>query len=430
MLEVRPMRIAACVLCLWFCSADAFGQNLLWEVVEDLSGGTDLARAITLSKKSVVVIGNASNSADQANDFVIQSLRRANGAVRWTDRVPEVPGVLTALQITSAQGRVFASGYAPGAVPGSTDIVIRGYDALTGTLLWNRIWDTGRDDQPQAIVAGTAAVVVVGYGGNSPARNAVNFIVRAYDPVSGRVLWDDRLERPDLESAAWTVAITKNRVFVAGTTMMSTTSNLLVRAYNASSGALVWEMTRPSTSPVTIKAVGGRVFLAGSSSDHNYVGAFDAKSGVMLWEDAALDRGIFLDLAVDSNRVAVAGASNSALLVRAYDVGSGVMEWEAQTAVAPGFREFGATIVMNERAVYVGGTSGRDFVYSEMLVRSYDSATGTLLWDDRSHRSGSSATAVDMALGKNRLFVAGQASGVGIDFVMRAYDVRTDGTGR
>ena len=190
----KSMRIIGCFLCLLFCSVNAFGQSLLWDIVEDFSGGTDLARAITLSTRSAVFIGNADNSAADVHDFVIQSLRRKTGSVRWTDRVQEFPGLVTSLQIASFQGRVFASGYTSGPNNG-TDIVVRGYDALQGTLLWNSVWDTGRDDLPQAIVAGPTAVVVVGYGGNTPGR-ALNFIVRAYDPKSGAVLWKIALRGP------------------------------------------------------------------------------------------------------------------------------------------------------------------------------------------------------------------------------------------
>jgi hypothetical protein len=137
---------------------------------------------------------------------------------------------VTSLQIASFQGRVFASGYTTGPDNG-TDIVVRGYDALHGTLLWNSVWDAGRDDLPQAIVAGPTAVIVVGYGGNSPGH-ALNFIVRAYDPKDGAVLWEDRVERTDLATAAWAVAITRNRVFVAGNTISRTnTRDLLLRAY-------------------------------------------------------------------------------------------------------------------------------------------------------------------------------------------------------
>jgi len=418
------IRIVGCFLSLLFCSANAFSQNLLWDIVEDVSGGTDLARAITLSTTSAIVIGNVDNAAADVHDFFIQSLRRKTGATGWTDRVQEAQGLLTSLQIASFQGRVFASGYTSGPMDG-TDVVVRGYDAFQGTLLWNSVWDTGRDDFPQGIVAGPTAVVVVGYGGNTPGH-ALNFIVRAYDPKSGAVLWDDRVERTDLDAVAWAVAITRNRVFVAGNTIDQTNARaLLVRAYDISSGALVWETTRPSTSPTAIKANGSRVFLAGSSFNGSYVGAWDAKSGALLWEDqSTTDFSIFRDISVKGDLVVAAGSSQSALLVRAYDARNGAMEWQDQTSVAPGFRDFAAAVALNDRAVYVVGSSGQDFVYSEMLVRSYAAEHGTLLWDDRSHRSAGGSSAVDVALGKNRLFVAGSALS---DFVVRAYDIRADG---
>ena len=303
------MRIASCFLCLMLCSANSFGQNLLWEMMDDASGGTDVARALTLSTRTAIFIGNASNSADDVNDLVIQSLRRRNGSVLWTDRVPTATGLGLGLQIASHQGRVFAAGYVAGAVASSTDMVIRSYDALHGTLLWNSVWDAGRDDLPQAIVAGPTAVVVVGYGGNVPGQ-PVNFLVRAYEPGSGLILWEDRVERPDLDStAAWTVAITRNHVVVAGTTQSTQARDLLLRAYNALSGELVWETTRPSTTPTAIDVVAGRVFLAGSSFNSSYVGALDAKNGEWLWEDDATGpSGGFGDLAVHGQRVVAAGS--------------------------------------------------------------------------------------------------------------------------
>ncbi|MEO8256591.1 MAG: PQQ-binding-like beta-propeller repeat protein [Acidobacteriota bacterium] len=424
----RFERVLPIFLCALF-SADLFAQNLLWEVVQDLSGGgTDIARAITLTRRSVVVIGNASNPPADVNDFVIQSLRRRSGAIRWTDRVDEVPGVLTSLQITSAQGRVFASGYVPGATAGDTDIVVRGYEAMTGAALWNSVWDTGRDDQPQAIVAGPGAVVVVGYGGGGPGRG-IDFIVRAYDPASGAILWDDRVERPDLEGAAWTVAITRTRVFVAGNTLSPLGRDLLVRAYDAPTGALRWEIDRPSTSPVAMTAVAGRVFLAGSASNHSYVGAFDARRGTMLWEDEGTEPGNFRDLAVEGDRVVAAGSAGRSLLLRAYQVDSGSLQWEAPRSVPPG-TELALTVALNDSTVYVGGSRGEDFAYAEVLVRGYDALTGAVLWDDRSHRSPflSGTGAVGLALGKNRLFVAGSAQsvGTGTDFIIRAYDIRED----
>jgi outer membrane protein assembly factor BamB len=423
------MRIASCFLCLMLCSANAYGQNLLWEMMYDASGGTDVARAVTLSKRAAILIGNASNPADDVNDLVIQSLRRKNGSVLWTDRVPAAPGLVLDLQIASHQGRVFAAGYVPGAAVSSTDMVIRGYDALHGTLLWNSVWDAGRDDLPQALVAGPTAVVVVGYGGNMGGQ-PINFLVRAYEPGSGLILWEDRVERPDLATAAWTVAITRNRVFVAGTTQSTQARDLLLRAYDAFSGELVWETTRPSTTPTAIKVVAGRVFLAGSSFNSSYVGALDARNGEWLWEDDATGpSGGFGDLAVLGQRVVAAGSVGPNLLLRAYDASTGTVAWQDQPPVSPGYNDRATAVALNGRAVYVVGSTHQPFGPSEMLVRAYG-VDGTPLWDDRSHRSVGvpGTSAVDVALGKNRLFVTGFVQGVREDFVIRAYDVRADGT--
>src|SRR5205085_11385473 len=100
----------------------------------------------------------------------------------------------------------------------NADIVVNAYDAADGTLLWTDTWDAGRDDTPQAIAAGPSAVIVVGYGGNSPGH-LLAFLVRAYDPETGAILWEDRVERSGLDVAARTVTMANNRVIVAGTTV-------------------------------------------------------------------------------------------------------------------------------------------------------------------------------------------------------------------
>jgi outer membrane protein assembly factor BamB len=417
------MRKVSCLLFFLLLSAGAFAQaHLLWEVQEDFKGGIDLARAVTLSKKTTVVVGTADAPGGEL-DFVIQALRRATGTVQWTDQVSSCCGS-TSVHIASLRDKIFAAGYTAGAQVSSTDMVVRAYHAPSGTLLWENIWDAGQDDLPNAIEASETAVVVVGSGGNGP---QLDFLVRAFDPVSGAVLWEDQVDRPDFDSVAWAVATDWNRVFVAGTT--SSTSDpsqrdLLLRSYIARSGELSWEVTRPSTFPSKLKVLSGRVFLAGSSSTPTYVGAYAAKSGVLLWEDNALVPGFFSDMAVKGRRLVVAGSSGRGLLVRAYDVRNGTMEWEDQPPVLPGFGEFAAAVDLNSEAVYIAGSSGKNFEYSEAMVRAYDAGGGSLLWDARSHRSLMSA-AVDVALGRNRLFVAGYTTtGTSTNFLIQAYDVR------
>jgi hypothetical protein len=172
------------------------------------------------------------------------------------------------------------------------------------------------------------------------------------------------------------------------------------------------------------------VFLAGSSFDSSYVGALDVKNGEWLWEDDATGpSGGFGAIAVHGQRVVAAGSVGPNLLLRAYDASTGTVEWQDQPApVSPGHNDRASAVALNARAVYVVGSSFQPLGSSEMLVRAYG-MDGTLLWDDRSHRSVGvpGTSAVDVALGKNRLFVTGYAQGVRADFVVRAYDVRADG---
>jgi hypothetical protein len=432
--DVRPRRPAcrsgyslrtiSCALCFLFVSVHAFGQDrLLWEVQEDFNGGVDLARAVTLSKRTAVVVGTA-GSADGGLDFVIRSFRKSTGVVQWSDHIPSCCGA-SPVVVTSLRDRVFAAGYVAGPTAGSTDVVVRAYDAPTGALLWQNVWDTGRDDLPQAIAASPTAVVAVGYGGNTPGHS-LDLIVRAYDPISGVILWEDQVDRGNVDDAAWAVAIGPQRVFIAATTSTPSGRDLLVRAYTAWSGLLNWETTRPATTPVALKVIAGRLFLAGSSSNNTYLGAFEAKSGALLWEDKAPVPGLFRDLDVAGQQVIAAGSSGTGLLVRALDVRTGTLAWQDRPVELPGFGALGFAIAANRDAVYVVGSAGRDFQYSEVMVRAYDTTGGALLWDDRSHRNLTSA-AVDVALGLNRLFVAGYTTGVRSDFLIRAYRIGHDG---
>ena len=325
--------------------------------------------------------------------------------MQWTVQAPEYLGGV----IASSEGRIFV---ATQTVEG---IVVRAYEALTGTLLWSEVWDAGGNvDQVRSIVAGPGAVVVVGqraYGEDIPGPDS-QLIVRAYDPIGGAALWDDRVRRYDHSSAS-AVAVSRNRVFVlCRIAHDDEPADMLLRAYNASSGRLIWETTRPATPAQVIEASAGRVFVAGGALV-GYLGAFDEQSGALLWEDSVSD-GNLLHLAVEGNRVAVAGDKaigiEYALIVRVYDASSGIMGWEDQPRLNLGHEGHVKGVAINERAVYVAGLIEDTAIPNPnrmMLVRAYEAGTGTLLWDDRSHPSQYPAGWNDMALGTNPLVVLG-----------------------
>jgi hypothetical protein len=113
--------------------------------------------------------------------------------------------------------------------------------------------------------------------------------------------------------------------------------------------------------------------------------------------------------------------------IRVHDAATGQLQWQDRPTVAPGFNELFLAVDLNDTAVDAAGAAWQDVGNSELLIRAFDVRDGTPIWDDRSHPSAQTA-AVDLQLGKSRLFVAGYTfdSVTSSDFVIRGYDIRFD----
>jgi outer membrane protein assembly factor BamB len=181
---------------------------------------------------------------------------------------------------TSTAETVFVSGYAP-SVACCTDIFVRAYKASDGRILWTDYSNKGRDDLPQSIAADSTAVIVVGYGGNttSPPISALDFLVRALNPATGALLWEDRVDRGFLsDDIAWVTKIDRGRAFVAGTSGIPSDDrpDLLLRAYDLGTGTLLWEASRPRTlAPFGIFVEQDRLYVSGPG----YLLPFDMYTG-------------------------------------------------------------------------------------------------------------------------------------------------------
>src|SRR5262249_55836045 len=157
--------------------------------------------------------------------------------VRWADQTPLAKDIDTRV-FTASLGLVsFAAGY-KSIIPNNTDIFVRGYDTVTGHVLWSDIIDKGTNDLPQGLAANLFAVVVVGQGGNKPTPSvpapALNALIRAYNPLTGSKLWEDQVDKGDtIDDIAWAVSIDGDAVFVVGTSNeVGATRNMIVRRYN------------------------------------------------------------------------------------------------------------------------------------------------------------------------------------------------------
>jgi glucose dehydrogenase len=311
--------------------------------------------------------------------------------------------------------------------------LVRAYDVPTGSLLWENVWHASQgvdQDHPTGIFASPTQVIVVGYGENAT-RTGLAALVRVFDPLTGDVLWENRDSGAGREVLARTVVANQNRIFVAGTSAplgQLTTGDLFVRAYDAISGDVEWETSRPMTSPTTLKLASGRLLVAGAASGRSYLAAYSAKSGALLWEDTApVTPGLIVDLAVKDSRIAAAVSSFPTPVVRAYDLLTGYVQWEDRPTFPAGLHASLTAVGLNDGAVFTAGSVGEDFGPSEFMVRAYTASNGTLLWDDRSHLSFGTSVA-DLAVGKFRVFVVGSTSDgdTSGDFLIRAYDARVD----
>jgi len=147
------MRVTAVLFFILSISAAAFAQDrVLWDEQFDAAGGGDIARAIAVTGKTVVVTGGTSTAA--GTEMAVRSYNKKTGKVRWSDSTPLVNGVQTAVYATKVAGVVYTAGYAPNGV--GSDIDVHAYDAKTGAHLWQDVLDRGRDDFPRDLAGNQA----------------------------------------------------------------------------------------------------------------------------------------------------------------------------------------------------------------------------------------------------------------------------------
>ena len=403
-----------------------FGQSpFLWERQKDFSGGIDLLRSVSTVGNMAITAGNASVTGGL--DLAVLNYG-GGGALRWTDQAPLTTGLNTRVFTATLGDIAFAAAY-NSVVPNNSDIFIRAYNTRTGNVLWRDTVDKGRDDFPQGLAAGPFVVVAVGQGGNTSVApiTALDALIRAYDPLTGRLLWEDQVNKGDtIQDIAWAVAIDFDQVFVAGSSSAVGGGNrkMLVRAYHARTGTLQWEVERAGVTPTAITTRSGRVFVAGSTNDlHAYITALNTTNGGSVREDTSTP-GIFVGVKIRDHRVVGVGRSLQGSLIRAYHPADGTTAWEHITTPPPDFSEFFSAVALSDEAAYVTGSSGQDSGQSEFVVRAYELSRGRVLFDDRSHSSGGFGSAgFDIAVGATHVYAVGQASDSGSsDFLIRAYD--------
>jgi hypothetical protein len=414
--------------------------SLLWEDTVDFAGQDDTAAAMALAGPRVITAGTV-RTALGVQSFYVRAADALDGTFRWDDRVEFAGGPLRATDVAVSGPRAFVVGQGDGAA-GDYELV-RAYDWRTGTLLWDDEWSVlGNIGFPPTVTSSGDRVFVAT---NRPALTGLgrNMLVKAYDAGTGALLWEDLFNRGGDDFTTEVVA-SGALVFVAGAASAApfpVQSDFAVRALDAATGAMIWQDFYDFEGEVDqargIVVSQNRVYAVGFGrhadlDDDIIVRAYDAGTGVPLWTDT-FDRAGGSDfstkLAVLGPRVFVAGYASDGLgdtdfLVRALDADSGTLLWQ-DLSDGPGNFDWAMNLDGRGDRLYVVGRMGSgmglegDF---DGVVRAYDAAAGTLAWEDRFGSPGAFDSAGGITIGNRAAYVRGSVSPAGnFDWTIRAY---------
>jgi outer membrane protein assembly factor BamB len=322
-------------------------------------------------------------------DFLVRAHDAHTGAVVWEDRhdvstsTPGTDGFAHA--VAFAGGRLFAVGYYGDGIPTVLGTMIRAYDAATGRLLWqeNRPWEIfGTSTQRSMIAVG--GHVIVALTGLPTAGSPMTIFVRAHNASTGATVWEDRYSANNYGDARAAIFNVANRVFVTGVLGNSDGfTDLTVRAYDGTSGAVLWHDVRSEPGGVSHESVG--IATAGSyvvAAANLYredgfptlLRALDTASGTLLWETIEPDVAYLTDVAIVGDRVISVGCVGDGpigTLVRTHDLRTGTRQWQEHHEVAGGISSCASAVSAAPGRVVIGGGSTSASNETSILMRAY-----------------------------------------------------------
>lgn len=410
--------------------ARADGGDLLWQDQFDLAGGRDHALAIAATNARVVAVGSATTT-DGNTDWVVRAYDAQGGALLWTDRLGAAD---SATAVVMDNQRVVVTGHNFDAATASFRTRIRAYVTKTGAVAWEDGWS---ERFAIGLAMGSERTVVAGAFVN--AADVPQFRVRAYVTKSGAVAWNDESSPVPTGYVAGLFSV-RGVVVRDGTAYVAASVGVvghggqracLIRAYDVAAGKLLWQTLRDlhnTCDPSAIATDGQRVVITartGIDGIHFLVQAHDAATGEFVWQDIVPGPSPLYGPAggvamTGRHTVVVGGRSvtveypegtrvHEAFVVRSYDTATGALRWEDlhhPNRFGP-FHWFGWD---------VDAVSGRLFAVGQevegngtWLVRAYDAKRGDVLWEDEFQPAGGSAETQVLAVAGGRVFVAGSS---------------------
>ncbi len=428
----------------------AAGGDLVWDDMFDNGGGLNQAEAIVVNGDQVFAAGYGYTARpDFIQQFVIRAYNAKTGQLSWDDGFSNGGvGINQALAVTAHSEMVYAAGMGE-TNENKTEFIVRAYNSKTGILKWSDNYEAGGgSNKANAITASNNIVYAAGEGDNI--TGVCQFIVRAYDSQTGSLVWNDQFDTGFLGGGANAIAIDANNLYVAGTACGDEcVGEFVVRSYNSKTGELLWSDEfdndgKGGLGANDIAVIGNRVIAVGSVFTNTgnlafLVRAYDAKTGELVWENQEPNNPLVntpFTVTINKNMVYAAGfifplSGPVVFLVRAYDSKTGSLVWEDNfDNGASGSCTSAFDISAKGRRVYVAGYVSTGInpteCESDFVVRTYDSRTGTLAWQDQYSSGGDDNFAKAITVKGNFVYAAGQGqtSDEDKDFIIRTYRAR------
>jgi outer membrane protein assembly factor BamB len=407
----------------------AEGGILLWKKTLNVERSL-VASNIAASGNRLFLVGDALRDH---SDFFLQAYNSHNGQRVWRDRLDENGHQEEAWKVAVLGDRVFAVG--PASVGGTTSnhFLLRTYNAQTGALLWQDQIPLYAAFNTDIVTDGSLVFVALE---SSDANINYSSQIRVYNTQTGALVWQDTFITTGSSSSGIAVAVHNGQLFaLAGRFASNNDPFLELRAYNLSSGEQLWSDSVPAPFLFLfprIAAQGNQVFISASELNSSYTHtsllyAYDAQTGAALWQASHIgENDSVIALAAQNSEVSIAGThqnddGTSELIVQAYAPTSGALLWEDKTSKG----EFPALTAHDNKIFVAAVDQDPSSGFGDFLVRAYDGTAGTLLWADafpgtRPNRIGG------LTVSDNTVFLAvtREITPVRLGVVVRAYSAQ------
>ena len=363
--------------------------GLLWE--DTVSGGRSegQANSVVTAAGRVHVAGFISD--EESSIALVRTYDEATGALLWDSRfaIAQELGDL-ALE----DGRLFATAFVSrGHDLGSREWAVVAYDAASGAELWQDVRDDGPFGQAWSLATADGRLFAAGTGSTDASSTA--FVVRALDAATGAQLWADS-PGPSGADGSFAIAVGDARVFAAG----PVDGHVRLVAYAQEDGRELWSATGaelPYFGRIGgLAFAGGRVLLATDLHDEVLVQAWDAASGALVWQRSVGpdDPGkTFGEVAIAADeRVGVIGYSSEGQHLIAWDAATGAPLWRDDDTRAT------RDLQIEDGVLWA--------LAGSFQVRACDATSGRGLWSSAFIPGRSS---LSLARSGSRAFVAGVA---------------------